>query len=547
VRAIRLLGSPSDKLIEDVFGRIPVARMEMATVKAIIAVVWDAIAFGRTRLVRPGTAGQAEAYMFWVGRLQVLVEVLSRMVLRLSGQNAMAALRRAAELARSPEWNDFMLFEPLGKLLERSFEAVSPRDRSAVLLDLLNLPLPDERGIQRQGNMRGPEIYWPEVMAHAAATSGRSLDGSAFAARVALLIAKVRTGDAFTRERAVGRLARLYGANALSPDEVQSFGQALWSQIEPETGFPANTGLLPHAFFHLPGADPETVKRLFRVNVVEKNSSLTPEFLSVLMGATSRSGGSGPREFELSASEALGLFDRLTAWVPRDPPFELDGYDSGMKDKIGPALADAVLPFLDLDSLGMEGANRLLAMTEAGVVRSVVVALPEIVRLDASKEGKIIELIQRSFLGLQTEQAIHGLVAIERWRLLADAAALRRVPPQLKQAVVTAVVTARSPGLHTALDIACRFMGNSELGEDDRRALADALGRLWIETAYSLWDVRDSGTVVLTLIRARCVRLADRLRRAGMVHDAVAQWIDGTKDDPMPEVRYALDEAEEER
>lgn len=48
----------------------------------------------------------------------------------------------------------------------------------------------------------------------------------------------------------------------------------------------------------------------------------------------------------------------------------------------------------------------------------------------------------------------------------------------------------------------------------------------------------------LTLIRAGCVRLADSLRRAGMVHEAVAHWIDGTKNDPVPEVRYARDQAE---
>jgi hypothetical protein len=77
--------------------------------------------------------------------------------------------------------------------------------------------------------------------------------------------------------------------------------------------------------------------------------------------------------------------------------------------------------------------------------------------------------------------------------------------------------------------------------KDDHRALADALGRLWVETAYSLWDVRDARTVVLTLIRKGCAQLADSLRRAGIVHDAIAHWIDGIKDDPLPDVRYALE------
>ena len=81
----------------------------------------------------------------------------------------------------------------------------------------------------------------------------------------------------------------------------------------------------------------------------------------------------------------------------------------------------------------------------------------------------------------------------------------------------------------------------------DGRELADALGRLQAETDYSSWDVTDPRTVTLTLVRAGCVRLADSLRRAGNIDDAISYWIDATKDDAVPEVRYALDDAEEPR
>ncbi|MGA2589482.1 MAG: hypothetical protein ABSH32_06185 [Bryobacteraceae bacterium] len=43
------------------------------------------------------------------------------------------------------------------------------------------------------------------------------------------------------------------------------------------------------------------------------------------------------------------------------------------------------------------------------------------------------------------------------------------------------------------------------------------------------------------MIRKGCAQLADSLRRAGIVHDAIAHWIDGIKDDPLPDVRYALE------
>jgi hypothetical protein len=383
-------------------------------------------------------------------------------------------------------------------------------------------------------------------MASAHGITGRPSDQARFVARVALLISKVRTGDSFTRERAVLRLCALHSAGALTPEEAESFGQALWSQRDSDAGLPAGTGLLPHAFLALPGSDQEGIERLFRARIFDGNWSLNPEFLTVIVGATQiRSGGT--RLFELTSDEALRLFDKVENWQPRTTLIDLERYNFKMKRLVGAAIADAILPFVDLNSLGRERLERLFSMVEAGTVSSAVVSLPEAVRLDRSSENKAIKLIQRSALGLDTETAIHGLQAIGRWRRLSKAGVIGKVPQQLIQAVMTTVVGARGPGLYVALDIASKFVGDGDLGEDNKCELTDALDRLRAETEYSSWDVRDPRTVTLTLVRAHCVRLADKLGGAGMSHDAIAYWVDAAKDDPVPEVRYALDEAEEER
>jgi len=57
---------------------------------------------------------------FWVDRLRVLVEVLSRLVVRLDGEQAIAAFRKAVSLAHAPDWRYWALFEPLGNLLNRA-------------------------------------------------------------------------------------------------------------------------------------------------------------------------------------------------------------------------------------------------------------------------------------------------------------------------------------------------------------------------------------------------------------------------------------------
>jgi hypothetical protein len=238
LRVIRILSGPSDKLIEKAFSRIEVARMPFAAVQRLINVLRGAIDFGRERFAKLSSIPQSGHGNFWVDRLRVLVEVLSRLVVRLNGDKAIAAFREAVSLAHASDWGYWALFEPLGKLLSRALLAVPPRDRRGLLLEILNLPLPDERGIHGQGG-RGPQDEWPEVMTSLPGKiGGRGSDEVKFAARVAVLILKLIDGDPLTRERAAFRLACLQRMGSLSPEESISFGQAVWSRRESDSALP---------------------------------------------------------------------------------------------------------------------------------------------------------------------------------------------------------------------------------------------------------------------------------------------------------------------
>jgi len=139
----------------------------------------------------------------------VLVEVLSRLVVRLNGEKAIETFRKAVSLAHAPDWGYWVLFEPLGNLLSRALLAVPPRERGGLLLEIVNLPLPDERGIHGQGG-RGPLDEWPELMGSLPdRVGGRGSDEIRFAARVATLISKVMDGEPLIRERAALRLTCL--------------------------------------------------------------------------------------------------------------------------------------------------------------------------------------------------------------------------------------------------------------------------------------------------------------------------------------------------
>jgi hypothetical protein len=545
LRAIRILKGPSDKLIEKVFGRVQVARMPFVTVQRLIDILWAAINFGRMRFATTGSFHQPGFNDFWVDRSRVLLEVLSRLVVRLDGDQAVAAFRKAVSLAHAPDWRYWALFEPLGNLLSRALLATSPSDRPGLLLDIVNLPLPDERGIQ--GQTGGPLDEWPEVMARLPCKiGGRGSDEARFASRVAVLISKLIGSDPLTRGRAAIRLGYLQRIGSLTPEEGISFGKAVWSIRESESALPQNTNLLAHVLFDIPGHDKDDLTRLFRSNVVATVLSglVSPDPIKEIIGAT-RPRSDGSKAFQLTSTEAVKLFDLILAWQPRPVTIDLDRYNDKMMDVFGPALAESILSVVDLNGLGKDRIEKLLNRVEAGTLNSALIALAEIVRLEGSRENKAVELLHRAIVSREQNAVVYSLSGIERWRLLSGKGSVGKVPQRLKQATITIAAGAREPWLSSALYVAGKFVEDGDVSDGDKQELLVVLDRLQTEMAYTSWDMDDARTVNITHIRAQCVKLAEQLRHAGVVHAAITFWIDHSKDDPMPEVRYALADLEE--
>ncbi len=440
------------------------------------------------------------------------------------------------------EWNHhFRLFEPFENLLDRSFSAVSPADRGALLLEIVNLPLPDERGLHGQSQARGttPLHEWPELMSRLPRIVGSSSDQAALSSRIAALASKVRIGDGLTRERAAIRLAYLYGIGALTADEARSWGEVFWSIPEFQSDVFRQVCIRPRLLFDLPGGNKAELTKLFRSSVLENLwSGLSVECLWAVADAT-QAKPDGPRVFALTPEEAIRLFDLIVAWQP--PHSGVIGFNgSRMAELRSIVLADAVLPFVDLGTLGPERLQKLLTKNESERVADyVVVSLPQIFRLDPSLENTVVDEIQ-AVSTRKAETVVSGLAAIQRWRLLSLSGALVKVPEPLKRAVMTIVVAARDAWLASALSLVAEFAADQYLDEGDKRELTNALDRLWGETSYEVWDAGDQRSITITLVRAECVRLAKKLKDASVKDDAITHWIENTKDDPVPEVRYAL-------
>jgi hypothetical protein len=144
--------------------------------------------------------------------------------------------------------------------------------------------------------------------------------------------------------------------------------------------------------FDLPGNNEAEVTTLLRSSVLEKSwEGLSVKSFAAITDAAALRDGS--RTFALTPHEAIKLFDLIIGWQP--PGFGVIDFDgSTMREFLGRALADEVLPLVDLETLGSERIERLLAKNEKGRTADfIIVSIPHIVRLDRARRKEAIEQI----------------------------------------------------------------------------------------------------------------------------------------------------------
>lgn len=540
---VRSLRDHEGDLMEKHFGRVEVARISAELVERISELLWDTIEFGIKRFTKLAADGQEKTDTFWISKVRIHTELLSRFVVRLSSTKAEVFFHRASDLMRDHRWTHWWLFRPLQNLLARSFSTIAPLRRRDLLLDVISLPLPDEHKI------RGDENDWPEVITGIDYTLFfRPKSDERFAQRIETLIERVKSGDAFVRERAALILVHLSEAKILNPEENEAFGEALWGRVNPPELFPSDVNLYKFAMLSLPCPNPEIAKRAFELTFLNPAAlgEITERNLIEISRATRDRKDRG-RLLSLSSEQARLLFNALIQWSPEAEDFDIfaNSKNRKIKEMIGATLANAVLPSLSEEKFTENDFQKILALIDSGRAPSALEALPESLRSHPSHLKTITDYILRGLLNRDDKVVFSAFNAVYRWLALREAKQVVPLPTEIADTVFTILTTRREPGLLHALQLAGLLIDAGYLSESYQQRLVETLEALRIETSYDSWNSADPRTTTITLVRARCVRLAQKLTNTSSHHDGLAGWIEDAKTDPMPEVRYALQELDD--
>jgi SIR2-like domain len=539
-RLLRTLRSHEDASVEHFFSRVAVAQMPESIVPALVEKLTSAIEFWRRRSIEIDPAsGQKRFVTRSIEQVRWQLEVLSRLAIRLDSERARQLYDLALGIIRDTDVRHSRLFEPLDHLLQRTGEAMPKEMRGELILPAIEFPLQSEIGVS------GPEHHWPTPVSHIADCPLKKPDDEIkLRMRVQQLIEATRTGKPSSRADAALRLCYLDDANLLLPVERESYGQALWAQQDPQKHLPLGTHLLAHVFLHLPAPDLNAATRYFTDSLFKApaNDLLNEAALMTINGAAT------PIKRRLEAlrparEDALRIFDAILALKPLQPTqagaIDADLLRRRAARQIGPVLAKAIMPVLDPADYTKERVQQLFRLIDAGLVPSAIGALPLVVRIRPEYEEKTVKTIRRAIVGRNRDEIGGAVTAIENWLSL-PRDTNHPLPPSIVEQVVAAIANRRETSLSNLIWCARRLLSAGAITAEQRSSLVEALRDLFDETKYARIESTGERELLLSLIRAECVKLAKQLSNLGVTDSAIMDWIEVGRTDPLPEIRWAL-------
>ena len=511
----------------------------------------------------------------WVQRVRVGMEVLSRLVLRLDPESALATFDKALGFCTNRHdklLSNVLVFSSLRNLLRRSWQALPPDYQSGRVLSILNAPIVGVDGTEAQFESRRPD---PGILI--GRSSGpllperTSANEDVWQSIVRGVIAGLRANGP-ARGRAAKRLLPVVFRNILTDDEVSRVAKALWANEQTsEDGLPNDTGLYDWVFLVLPEPQPGIGEELFRLKWLTSNplnlghsgsgeggkttvsfpyEPSDPQQLEDTLWnlgnafAISREHGA---DFKLSPEEGERVLTLISVWAQAGIPSRAHQLMPGMA--IQPTLEAieglaSILKELDIPQrIGEELFEKVKRLAEAGIPSFILIH--GLVKVLPTRVDELLAWLRMGFVSDDDDLAASAMACLRTW-LTASLEANVSVPPpptDLLREVGFIVASRRQITLPQALHVAKWVFdeGTPDYRESISGLVIQGLDYLAEELRYDRERDPDE-RVDLPLLRWLCIRLAQSMAQSGFREEPTVElWLELGRNDPLPEARYLTD------
>ena len=520
-------------------------------------------------------------------RFQKLLEVLSRLAVRLRGDRAAQALDDGVRLATSPRVQlDPATYKRVGALIQRAAEAADDQALVERFPALMTLPL-EGRDLPTGGVVE--RYFEPAQIIRSLDVETRAVPASVIDGLIETLGGGGPLAGDESDERGIAqayaamRLVALYQTGTLTDSQADRFGAAFWTLADESDAVPAPFPLGAEFALRVPpppdGPDAAHRVRNTLLATLRDNSDHigsatvgmpgTGVYFAPLRQATRSPDDPQDRVgVEWSPAEAAEILDAVQTWwtasgakyaEEREREREhgvsiMSGADM-LRDQLEIVpliLSDVVLPFLDDDQTDQAARVRRITdeLGEADFATAVVA--PYLLRFGLSDE-QAFDLVRTDLYRDDVFASDLAAEAVYRWARLHQAGAASAPPEALVRDVLSALATRRGPELAGLASTTARIVSlvPDQFTEQDMSRLSSTLAVLERATAYPDSDTAlvaptldDQDATVGAGVRAAVVGLARAASEWYSDHDlppssAVERWGEIARNAPLPETRRA--------
>ena len=546
---LRSMRGVSDRQYERYFSRVAIAQLGAEITSELARNAMAAISYWRDR-AKTTKGAEAEESIYPNEKMRLWIETLARLAVRRDPAGARGVLDLGCELARDASILHLWLYEPLANIITNAVQAIPPAERSDLVLTMIDFPLSDGSWAARSRWLDVTELL-------ANVVPKRDSGDQRWNRRVSELIAASQPGSG-QRAEAASRLAYLARHGALDEAESAAFAGQLWAVRDDERGgLPSDTNLHSFVFAQTPSPDTINAKNVVREWLFSqdiRNVLSPPKPLSTLIVGNKLNliiGMSASAQVGMfpTPEQSRNLFDQIASLKPT-PVETADPIRASMlrplRDTawryLGEALGRVITPTLAAEDLTMERLGALIALVREGEMGTAAMALPYFSVNGEVAQRLVARAIHEHIGGRKAEIVAGGAWAIEIWVKLAANENYPPLPRDLVERVLSALENGREAGLLSVLHCGRVLIQRGNLLDTDRSRIANALQTMREDWSYSVISLESRQSVVVSLVRAECVRMARALEDTGYSDETTKSWLEARSSDPLPEVRFALDQ-----
>ncbi|MDE0418449.1 MAG: hypothetical protein OXI95_16160 [bacterium] len=535
--------------LDFVVSRPFVARITEAEAKRLANSCVSGVEFIRRR------CSVAEMRRHWMDRMPVLLEALSRFVLRLDADYVDGILTKALRWYEDRVIHGYMLqAAPLGNLIARVWETLPVDRRKDRVLDLLLAPI---LGMGGFGNDAFDPRRYPDpidVLAKEDCNGVvRTPENESGWSEVLSPIAWGMRGEHEGRRRATRRMSWVVDFAILTPSEEAQFALMLWGDdYESHRDLPKGTDIYDWAFMVMPEPSPGIAERRFRekwLSVGGDQDSDQRDTSEVLWEVGSALGNLQQRSvtFALSESEQEYLTSIIEAWAQERVPVPLSIADDGAQIYVDDADVKLKRAIQGLQYLLLEiDLSTTIGETVYDKVHSLVdtempgtILLVGLLRCLPDRLAAVGQLLRIGLVSDNPRIASDAAETLAFWLAAKNSrfSSVVEVPIDLIREVGVVIATRRKAALIQALGIA------KDVFAEENDVHKDAIGNLCVHGLEYLaeelsYNVLHSEDIDVPLLRWGCTQLSVAMSQCGWHgSNAVVRWIENAESDPLPEIR----------